>query len=566
MESEILNIIPKKFRRKGYLVACTIFLRAILNFIGLAMMLPILILVLDMKSIHTNRWFEGIYQYCGFSSDKIFIIWVCVAVVATLVIKNLLTLALYKVERNYVYKLYNHLSRNLYVEYYNRGLAFIKGSNSAMLARNVNVVTLTFVTGILKPIAAMAGDVTLVLLMFIGLTIYSPLLSMMMIIMFIPTIVLYYYLVRRRLNIYGEVENRAHREKARTVVESFRGYSDIEINNAFPAMLDNFQRSMDEIIGTRLKEATISMLPQIFIEIGLGLGIALLILANMNLGGEMKILLGVFAVAALRIMPSIRSILSAWASVRYNKYSMKILQDANLDDDQASVITDNNRIQFHNELKIDKLSFHFEDDQTLLFENLSFTIRKGERIGIKGSSGAGKTTLFNLLIGFYTPTSGCISIDGKILGDANRRAWQNNIGYVSQNVFISDSTFLANIALGYAEQTIDRTRVAQALESAKLKEFIDTLPNGMDTRIGECGCKLSGGQRQRIGIARALYKQADILLFDEATSALDNATEMEITHAIEDLSQQNRELTIIIIAHRDTSLTYCDRIITIGEN
>jgi len=177
----------------------------------------------------------------------------------------------------------------------------------------------------------------------------------------------------------------------------------------------------------------------------------------------------------------------------------------------------------------------------------------------------GKTTLFNILLGFYRPTAGRITIDGRPLDETNLRKWQNTIGYVSQSVFIADSSFMQNVALGCAPDRIDRRRAAQALETAKLKEFIDTLPQGMETPIGECGCRLSGGQRQRLGIARALYKQADILFFDEATSALDNRTEERINRAIEELSKANRELTIVVVAHRESSLDYCDRIITLGE-
>ncbi|MDE5637707.1 MAG: ABC transporter ATP-binding protein/permease, partial [Alistipes sp.] len=176
------------------------------------------------------------------------------------------------------------------------------------------------------------------------------------------------------------------------------------------------------------------------------------------------------------------------------------------------------------------------------------------------------TTLFNILLGFYAPTSGRITIDGVPLDAATRRRWQNAVGYVSQNVFITDSSFAQNVALGAAPDDIDRRRVHQALEAADLAEFVESLPKGMDTPIGECGCRLSGGQRQRIGIARALYKQADVLFFDEATSSLDNRTEESINRSISELSERNRELTIVVIAHRESSLDYCDRIITVGND
>ena len=175
----------------------------------------------------------------------------------------------------------------------------------------------------------------------------------------------------------------------------------------------------------------------------------------------------------------------------------------------------------------------------------------------------GKTTLFNLILGLYHPTHGEILIDGTPLTDCNIRKWQNAIGYVSQSVFITEGTLAENIAFGCDAEDIDYNRINQAIASADLKEFVDSLEHGIETRIGEQGSRISGGQRQRIGIARALYKGCDILLFDEATSALDNNTEKNINRAIEQLSTENKSLTIVVIAHRDSSIEYCDRIITL---
>ena len=276
-----------------------------------------------------------------------------------------------------------------------------------------------------------------------------------------------------------------------------------------------------------------------------------------------KILFGIFAIAALRLMPSIRAIMAAWTSLRYNRYTVDIIRDANLDHPSEVEDTSSERFEFHDKICINNLSFRFEDSDHDTLHNLSFEIRKGEKVGINGRSGAGKTTLFNLLLGLYKPTEGEISIDGETLRSENRRKWQNTIGYVSQNVFLTDSTLLANIALGCDEAEIDMQRIERAIEMASLGEFVKALPNGVESRIGECGALLSGGQRQRIGIARALYKQADILFFDEATSALDSETEQSINDSIRTLSEADKELTIVVIAHRESSLAYCDKIVTL---
>ena len=188
----------------------------------------------DTEGIRSNRWLAALYDFGGFTSDRTFILTVCACVVAVILFKSLANLALYKIERNFIYDLYRELSRRLYVDYRNRGLGFIKSSNSAVLARNVNVVCLTFVTGVLMPVAAMASEAVLFALLFGSLAIYNPLVALLTLAIFVPSVALYYYLVRQRLNRYGEEENRAQRRKSRTVIETFRGYADLEIAGAIP--------------------------------------------------------------------------------------------------------------------------------------------------------------------------------------------------------------------------------------------------------------------------------------------------------------------------------------------
>lgn len=562
----ISDILPMEFHGRSRRVAVTLFLRAVLNFLSLALLLPVLLLILDAGSIHTDPRLARVYELGGFRSDRAFVLTVCGIVVAAIVVKCLLSLWLYRSERNFTYDLYRTLSRRLYIDYHNRGMAFIKNSNSAQLARNVNVVCLAFVSGVLRPLAAIAGETMLLVLLFGALVVCNAAAALLTLGIFVPAVWLYYALVRNRLNRYGEAENRAQREKARLVADTFRGYADIEIADAFPRMLSIFDRTMDEVIALRRREATIGMLPQFFTEVGVAAGMALLVAVGFGSGGgQMRLLFGVFAVAAMRLMPSVRNIMSSWSAVKYNRYTLEILRNGGTDRPVSVGGESPNRLPFQREITVRNLSFRYEGDKEDVLHQLNFTIRKGERIGIRGTSGAGKTTLFNLLLGFYRPSSGQIEIDGVPLTAENRRAWQNAAGYVSQQVFLTDSTFAANVALGYAPEQTDREKVMQALDAAHLGEFVRALPQGIDTPVGECGCRLSGGQRQRIGIARALYREADILFFDEATSSLDNRTEQEVNRSISELSARNRELTLVVIAHRDSSLEYCDRILTIGE-
>lgn len=291
----------------------------------------------------------------------------------------------------------------------------------------------------------------------------------------------------------------------------------------------------------------------------------LLILGSTLDSADMKLLFGVFAIAGLRLMPSARSIMSAWSALRYNRYTIDILRSAK-SPKEAKRSSTTERIDIAETIELRDISFRFEDSADDTLHHLSLTIRKGEKVGINGESGVGKTTLLNILLGLYAPTEGGVYIDNKLLDEELRRRWQNSIGYVSQSTFLADNTILANIALGHDEESIDMERIERVIEAASLSEFVSSLPKGVHTRIGECGALLSGGQRQRIGIARALYKEADILFFDEATSSLDSATEQSINRAIEHLSASNKELTIVVVAHRESSLDYCNRIITLKKD
>ena len=567
MLKKVLAIIPSQFYGRGVVVAITILLRALLNFIGITLFIPLLMLILDNKSMHQNEKIQALYDILGCNSDTQFTIIIAAGIVAAIAIKNIIALWLFRFERDFTYSLYSNLSRRLYIDYYRRGLAFARQHNSAELSRNVNFVCLNFVTGILKPIAMLCSEAILFALIIIALAILSIKAALLLIVIFLPAVWLYYFFIRRKLNKYGKAENEAHKSRFKSVTESFKGYADIEISNAFPQMLSAFNDSTDKLIAMRKHNATLSALPQSITETTLATGMAAIVIAGAYIQGNIGLLFGIFTVAAVRLMPSVRNILSAVTAIRYNLYTLDTLQ--NIEDNAIANEQTSERLRLREKIEINNLSFEYDGQQSKegasVIDNLSLTILRGERIGIKGASGAGKSTLMNLILGLYTPTSGEILIDGIKLDSTTRRKWQNSIGYVPQNVFITDSTLAENIALGIAPQNIDRQRVEEVLEMASLKQFTEGLAEGLDTMIGESGCRVSGGERQRIGIARALYSQPDILFFDEATSALDKETEQSVNKSIETLSVNNRNLTIVVIAHRETSLGYCDHIINIGE-
>lgn len=563
---DLFRIIPNKFRAATCGVVLSALVRALLNFAGLAVLLPVLLMVLNSQQIHSNPILSTLYEWGGFTTDQQFIAATCAVVIAVIALKQACNLLMQRVQRRYVVRLYKHLSIKVFRNYHDRGLAFIKRQNTAILSRNVNFICYNLVMGVISPAISMISELLLLGLLLAALMWYNALIALLAVAAFIPLSWIYIVVLRGKLRDYGQLENEARRQQAKAVVETFRGYTDIEINNAFPTMQRRFEQSLDTIATIKNRTDVIGAMPSIITEMSVALAmVALILLGTATSRPDTSLIFGIFAVAAIRILPTVRAIMAQWWQIRYNYYCIDIVREGLKEADEIENDAPIKHIELSSAIEVQELGFRFEDadkDQWTL-RGLNLTIRKGEKIGIRGTSGAGKTTLFNLLLGFLTPTEGKIMIDGQRLDRTLARRWQTSIGYVSQSVYIEDSTIAGNIALGVDTDKIDRKRLDDVIRRARLEEFVAQLPNGADTAIGECGNRLSGGQRQRIGIARALYKQADVLFFDEATSSLDDRTEQEINNAIEQLSREQSALTIVVIAHRSTSLEYCDRIIEI---
>jgi len=273
--------------------------------------------------------------------------------------------------------------------------------------------------------------------------------------------------------------------------------------------------------------------------------------------------LGALALGAQRLLPVLQQAYGAWSNILSGQASLQDaleLLDQPLPDhaDQPAA----EPMPFHQQISLNQLSFRYSPQTPWVLSNLNLTIAKGSRIGFIGTTGSGKSTLLDIVMGLLQPTEGTFEIDGRPITTGNHRAWQAHIAHVPQAIFLADSTIEENIAFGVPRHQIDSERVKQAARQAQIADIIETWPKQYQTLVGERGIRLSGGQRQRIGIARALYKQADVIIFDEATSALDNETEQAVMQAIEGLSE---DLTILIIAHRLTTLKKCTQIVELGD-
>ena len=537
MLKEIYHLLLPSERRMGMRVIMAVFFSALLNFAGLAALIPVLLFLIEEKE------------------EKGEALLFCLLAVGFILFKNVLVMGLSRFQNYFLLSLYKRLSFSLFSSYYHRGILFISRLGSTRLGYEVNYVCYAFSMSLLSPLLNMTADVLLILLVTAVLLVYAPMTVLMLYLAFFPFMLMYIFGIKRRIRYYGKKELLARREQTRIVTEAYKGYAELEVNHAFPSLQHSFLKGLDTISFCRLKLETVYHLPLCLSELSVVIGLTLLALSGT---GNVKALVGIFAVGAFRLLPALRESLSAWTQIQNSVFCLRIIKAGMEDLFSTFEEKPTAGLSFEKEIAISNLSYTYPEGKRVLKE-FDCTIRKGEYIGIRGSSGIGKSTLFNLLLGFLKPDGGEIRIDGVLLSAENRKLWHRRIGYVPQGVFILDGTLAENVALGCCD--ISKEKVKRILRQVRLDEWVDELPLGIDTLLGESGARLSGGQKQRVGIARALYKEADILLLDEATSALDTATECEINEMICGLRNDYRGLTVLSIAHRESSLAFCNRIL-----
>lgn len=535
MLRRIYCLLTQKERKRGIWIALSVLVRALLDFAGIAALIPVLLAIFGEKT------------------DIRSALLVCLAALVFVILKNAASIGLARFQSRFLLDLYRGFSRKMFCNYYQRGLLFLKGKSSVQLGHEVTFVCYIFSLCVLSPIFRMAGEALLLVLMMTALMIWEPMVGILLCLGFLPMVMFYVWVLKGKLRRYGAEELEARRAQSRTVVEAFRGYTELEISRAFNASLTSFDNGLKIINHSRLRMETMQMFPTCLSEVSIVVGLALLLMVG---EGNLGVVGGVFAVAAYRMIPAVRGILNGWNTLQNAAYSIDVVMEGVKEDDKPEVKPEES-FSFNHTIEIKDLGFAFPDGGKIL-EHFNATIHRGERVGVRGPSGSGKSTLFNLLLGFFLPSSGSICIDNKELTHSNRKQWHRIVGYVPQEIFIIQGSLAENIALG---QAVDPAKVQRVLEQVQLHDWATELPEGIDTPLGEYGSRLSGGQKQRIGIARALYKDAEVLFFDEATSALDSNTEHEINAALQELSEKHKELTMIIIAHRESSLKFCDRMI-----
>lgn len=538
-----------------------LFISSLIELVGLAALLPLFYVMLKDNFIEHNEILNDIYIGLHFKTEFSFIIFLSSLLVLVMVVKNLLSALILRYHSKFTFALYQYFSTNLYKYFYNLGYLNFKQHNSNFIASYINNHPSFFAQFFVLPILTLANEFMVLLMIVFVMLIYSPSIFLLLIATVLPLFLLTYIVVRKKIAGVGVEKAKYTALLNKSIHQAVEGYIDIKSLHKEEYFFEEYRALVNSNTKLGIKSIFLTSLPTKVIEIGMVLGLICLLLFGLYfIGDKEKIgtLLGVFAIAAYRILPSVNRIMAAIISAREHQYTVEVITLIKQESSDEIFKSSTSNLIFNKEIQIEKICFSYNASEKTL-DDLSFSVKKGETIGLIGRSGSGKTTLINLLLRFLQEQSGTVKVDGQLIDGSMVNAWRKMIGYVQQSVYIIDGSIAENIAFGIAPDKIDFDKIKIAIEAASLTELVEKLPDGMFTKVGERGAQLSGGQRQRLGIARALYSEALVLLFDEATSALDNETEAEITEAIRKLAEQN--LTMVIIAHRYSTLKYCNRII-----
>lgn len=533
---------------------------------------PFLSVLADPSSIQKQPLLLRTYEAFGFTSPYQFMVGLALVSFAVIVLTSLIQIVkTYAVFRFSLMRMHS-ISYRLMQKYLAQPYEFFLNRHSGELGTRILAESREVVLQFLRPAAELVASVTTVLAV-VGLLIWiKPVLAFWTFVAFGALYGLTYAVIRSFLRRLGKQRLASNAERYRIATEAFGGVKVIKLLGRELAYLKRYAYSSRGMARIEVLIHTLSTVPQYALQafaLG-GIMLICIILLEPEMDGHSQALqgvlplLGVLAFAGQRLMPEFSVIYHSLAKMQAGGAAVDAVYRDLFSNSEALALEEaESRLNFEGALRLDNVSYHYPSAENSGIKEINLEIKAGERIGLVGTTGAGKTTLADIVLGLLMPHSGEIVIDDTVLTNDNVRRWQKNVGYVPQNVFLTDASVAENIALGIDPEEIDRKRVEEVARIANLDEFIrDELAEGYDTLVGERGIRLSGGQIQRIGIARALYHDADFIVFDEATSALDNLTERQVMSAVDALPGDK---TILIIAHRLTTVKRCDRIIVLDK-
>jgi ATP-binding cassette, subfamily B, bacterial PglK len=561
---KIWNLLTTIERRNMAVLLVLMVFGMALEMIGVGLVLPAFALVSQNNLALKYPALQPVLQWLGNPNQQTIVVFGMCFLVAVYLFKSLFMTLLTWMQMRFSFGVKVQLSQRLFTLYLRQPYAFHLQRNSAELLLNVLHRVGTFIAHGVQPGLTLLTE-SLVLLGMCGLLLYfEPLGTLIVIGMFGIVVGGSHSFLRDYFKRWGTGVQYHEGLRIQHLQQGLSSVKDLKLLGREFNFLEQYRVHNEQSASFEQKQATLQALPRLWLEFLAVFSLVILVVSMVSRGHSLETVLptlGLFAIAAFRLLPSVNRLYNSVQLLRYGLAVTDILYaEFNLPSQEVARIHSPGNHKF-GELEMDGVTFTYQGGAKPTLNNIFLTIKQGESVGFIGGSGAGKSTLVDILIGLLTPDAGEVRVD-KINIQENLRNWQNQIGYVPQAIFLTDDTLRRNVAFGLSDEQIDDAAVQRGIQAAQLESYVATLPDGLETIVGERGIRLSGGQRQRIGIARAIYHDPSVLVLDEATSSLDTAIDYEVMQAVRAMQGTK---TILIIAHRLSTVTHCDRLYRVEQ-
>jgi len=555
---KLWELIPRAQRRQVPLLVLSLSIGTVLEVIGIGLLVPLVNLLTNDNVSSKDSIFDPVFQLFGATTQLQMLTVGFVSIGAVVLVKNVYLVVSTYFQNWQLAQIRNSVETRMFNRYLLADYSFHLQSNSSILTRNLVTEVDAVSFGVLAPAVITIVELSTVVGILALLIYVEPVASLALVGFFSACGVTYIKAVNPLLSRLGSQRAVLRADAFKTIAEALGGIKQIKILGRENTFRNRFTSISKNSVKLSVRTDTVQRIPSYLVELWGVLGLLVVVFAMLWQGrssGTIVTSLGLFVGASFRFVPALNRVLGAVQSLRLAKAAIDVVFEEVSRSFQDQSIKQ--QIHFEKEIKFENISFSYREQSSIVLKGLSLGVKFGESLGIVGPSGAGKTTLVDLLLGLLTPTGGVVTVDGKVV-DLSKTSWRSEVGYVPQDIFLIDDTIRNNIAFGIPAHEICEERIRNCVETAQLKDFVSALPDGLHTVTGERGVRLSGGQRQRIGIARALYHEPSLLVLDEATSALDLDTETEFLETLEAIHKQ---VTMVVISHRLSSLKYCDRIV-----
>jgi ATP-binding cassette subfamily C protein len=553
---KIFSILDYSHKKKFLFLFLLILLISIFEVMSIGMVLPLVSFLIDESNILK---FKNLFQLYNFNNNEIIIL--TILTISLIFITKFILTIFFQIEQNkIIFQLMHNLLKKIYIKYLNQPYSFFLNKNTSHLISNLSTQVPDVIFNFIMPMMLLISEILILALILIFLVVvdYKAIL-----IAFIVGFISFLFLriVNNQIKSLGQVRVFNEKKKLQNIQQSLLAIKETILFDRQNYFVSKFNKFSSVTTKTLSKYFSFLELPKIFLELIGFIFLIALILFFYYLGyasSEILPLIVIFSLGAYKILPAANRIINSIQRMRFTTGAIDSVYYEIRNNKNGIIEIKNEKIkplQFNNFINIKNIFFRYHGSTKFIFKNFNLKIKKGEILGVYGKSGSGKTTLVNILLGLLEPSNGKVLIDN-IDMKGKAKNWQKNIGYVPQIIHLLDSSIKENITLGFIDK--NNITIKKSIKLSQLETFVKNLKNKERTNIGEDGVKISGGQRQRLGIARAIYRNPEVLVLDEPTSSLDNQTEEEF---IKTILSMKRKKTIIIVSHKDSVLKKCDRII-----